>query len=93
LLPFQASGRRGKLVSDIPSDQEKHAEELAPELPVNIPSGTIYSYNLGESERPEGLKVRYKIRVVTGPEADRHEARLAEALGEALVWTRRNLMD
>ena len=76
-----------------PSDQGKCNEKSAAELSVTIPSGTIYSYNLGESERPEGLKVRYKIRVFTGPEADRHEARLAEALREALIWTRRHLMD
>jgi hypothetical protein len=80
-------------VNEIASDQGKRAEEFALELPGNIPGGTIYSYNLRESERPEGLKVRYKIRVVTGPEADRHEARLAEALREALIWTRRHLMD
>lgn len=80
-------------MSEMPSDQGKHAEEFAPEWPVNIPSGIIYSYNLDNSQTPGGLRVRYKIRVVTGPEADRHEARLAEALREALIWTRRHLMD
>lgn len=73
------------------SDQQECENVKAAELPDHIPSGTIYSYNLGESERPGGLKVRFKVRVVTGPEADRHEERLNEALIGALAWARKHL--
>ena len=51
-----------------------------------IPSGTIFAYNMGEGETPGGVKVRWKVRVVTGPEAARWDARQAEAIREALTW-------
>jgi hypothetical protein len=53
-----------------------------------IPSGTVFAYNLDEKKTPGGLKVRWKIRVVTGPEAARAEARQAEAIRELLQWAR-----
>jgi hypothetical protein len=56
-----------------------------------IPNGAIFSYNLDDTKTPGGLKVRWKVRVITGPEADRHEARLAEALREALIWAQQHL--
>jgi len=40
--------------------------------------------------KPGGLKARYKIRVVTGPEAGRYDARQAEAIREILLWARRH---
>jgi hypothetical protein len=51
-----------------------------------IPNGTIYSYNLDDRKTPGGLKVRWKIRVATGPEAGRWDARQTEAIKELLVW-------
>ena len=51
-----------------------------------IPSGTIYSYNVDDSKTPGGIKVRWKVRVVTGPQAARYDARQAEAIREALTW-------
>jgi hypothetical protein len=29
--------------------------------------GRVISYNLREEERPGGMKVRYKVQIVTGP--------------------------
>ena len=61
------------------------------ELLAAIPNGTIFAYNLNETETPGGMKVRWKIRVATGPEAQRVEARQAEAIKEALIWVQRHL--
>jgi hypothetical protein len=51
-----------------------------------IPNGSIYSYNLDNRKTPGGLKVRWKIRVATGPEAGRWDARQADAIKELLTW-------
>jgi len=66
------------------------AEEFTDNSPVTIPSSTIYSYNLDDSKTPGGLKVRWKVRVVTGPQAARYDARQAEAIREALTWAVRH---
>jgi hypothetical protein len=55
-----------------------------------IPNGTIFSYNLDEEKTTDGLKVRWKVRVVTGPEAARLDARQAEAIRELLEWAKRH---
>ncbi len=39
---------------------------------------------------PGGIKVRWKVRVVTGPQAARYDARQAEAIREALTWAVRH---
>lgn len=77
----------------LPEKPPEPGKENASEPVKAIPNGTIYAYNLDDSETPGGLKVRFKVRVVTGPEADRHEARLNQALIGALQWTRRHLME
>ena len=61
-------------------------EEMHPELLAAIPNGTIYSYNLDDGKTPGGLKVRWKVRVATGPEAERWDARQADAIKELLTW-------
>ena len=54
-------------------------------------SGTrVISYNLSEEERPGGIKVRFKIRVVTGKRAREIDARQAEAIMEVLRWARQH---
>ena len=58
--------------------------------PASIPECPIYSYNLDDSKTPGGIKVRWKIRVVSGPAAARWDARQAEAILEALRWTARH---
>jgi hypothetical protein len=61
-------------------------EESTIEWVESIPNGTIFAYNLDDSKTPGGLKVRFKIRVVSGPEATRVDARQAEAIKELLQW-------
>jgi hypothetical protein len=56
------------------------------ELLKTIPKGTIFSYNLDDNITPGGLKVRWKIRVATGTEGARWDARQAEAIKELLQW-------
>jgi hypothetical protein len=54
-------------------------------------SGTrVISYNLSEQERPGGIKVRFKIRVVTGKRAREIDTRQAEAIMEVLRWARQH---
>jgi hypothetical protein len=47
----------------------------------------MISYNISEAERPGGLKVRFKIHVVTGRKAAALDARQAEAIRRLLEWT------
>jgi len=41
---------------------------------------------MDETKTPGGLKVRWKIRVASGAEAARADARQAEAIRELLQW-------
>jgi len=53
----------------------------------------VYSYNIGEGERPGGLKVRWTVRVATGAEAARLDARQANAIRELLLWALQHCKD
>ena len=44
------------------------------------------SYYRDDMENAGGLKVKWKIRVATGPEAARLDARQAAAIRELLIW-------
>jgi hypothetical protein len=46
----------------------------------------VISYNLSEEERPDGIKVRYKIRVATGKRAREIDARQTAVIMEVLQW-------
>jgi hypothetical protein len=48
----------------------------------------IISYNVNESERPSGVKIRFKIRVVSGREAAALDRQQADAIREYLRWVR-----
>jgi hypothetical protein len=48
----------------------------------------IISYNVNESERPSGIKIRFKIRVVSGREAAALDRQQADAIREYLRWVR-----
>ena len=63
---------------------EKQPDNSAP----LIPESGIVAYNLREGERPGGMKVRYKIKIVTGPKARELDERQAEVIRELLVWAR-----
>jgi hypothetical protein len=49
-------------------------------------NGRIISYNIPESERPDGIKVRFKVRIATGKRAREIDARQARAIMEVLQW-------
>ena len=59
-------------------------------LPADIPRGAIYSYYRDGMENVGGLKVKWTVRVVAGPEAAQVDARQAEAIREALECIRRH---
>ena len=48
----------------------------------------VISYNIGEGDRPGGIKVRVKIRIATGKRAKEIDARQARAIMEVLQWQR-----
>jgi hypothetical protein len=58
--------------------------------PGTIPGDTIYMYNMDETKTPGGLKVRWKVRVITGPAAARWDARQNQAIMELLQWASRH---
>jgi hypothetical protein len=58
-----------------------------PEIGDNV---RVISYNVPEGQRPGGIKVRFKIRVVTGKRAKEIDARQARAIMEVLQWHRQH---
>ena len=58
--------------------------------PQEIDGERIISYNVGERERPDGIKVRYKLRVVTGPRAKALDQAQAQVIREVLEWSRQH---
>jgi hypothetical protein len=58
--------------------------------PSSMDGARIISYNFSEGERPGGMKVRAKIRVVGGRQAAALDARQAEAIRELLLWARQH---
>ncbi len=66
------------------------AEEHGRNSPGAIPESIIYAYNLDDTKTPGGLKVRWKVRVVTGPAAARYDARQNQAIMELLQWASRH---
>lgn len=69
-----------------------HEDEKAGNSSGNGPwigsNGRVISYNVPEGDRPGGIKVRFKIRVVTGKRAQEIDARQARAILEVLKWQR-----
>ena len=54
--------------------------------PPIVKGPRIISYNLREEERPDGIKVRYKLRIATGKRARELDARQAAVIMEVLQW-------
>ena len=65
-------------------DQRKQANKWPP----YDDGARIISYNVNEEERPFGVKIRFKIRVVTGKEAAAVDWQQADAIKEYLRWVR-----
>jgi hypothetical protein len=66
------------------SDQE----ERGGNSPSEMDGARIISYNFNEDERPGGIKVRAKIRVIGGQAAGTLDAAQAQAIRELLLWSR-----
>jgi hypothetical protein len=66
------------------SDQEEHDSNS----PSEMDGARIISYNFNEGERPGGIKVRAKIRVIGGQAAGTLDEAQAEAIRELLLWSR-----
>ena len=73
-------------------DQETNSsgKENADNGSLNSSFEQVISYNIDEGERPDGLKVRFKVTIVTGKHAAVLDARQAEAIRELLLWTRQH---
>jgi hypothetical protein len=50
----------------------------------------IISYNVNEDQRPSGIKIRFKIRIVSGREAAIIDRQQADAIKEYLRWVRQH---
>jgi hypothetical protein len=50
----------------------------------------VISYNVPVGDRPDGIKVRFKIRIATGKRAKEIDARQARAILEVLQWQRQH---
>lgn len=66
---------------EIPEKQPGNSPEYTPET-------NVFAYNLRESERPGGMKVRWVVRVETGQRAGHWNRKQAEAIREFLIWAR-----
>jgi hypothetical protein len=48
------------------TENGKGPEEHGSNSPSIVDKGRVISYNLSEGERPDGIKVRYKLRIAPG---------------------------
>jgi hypothetical protein len=64
----------------------KGPEIQAGNTPGTINNARVISYNLSEGQRPDGIKVRYKIRIATGKRGREIDARQAAVIMEVLQW-------
>jgi hypothetical protein len=58
--------------------------------PGIAPNGRVISYNVSAGERPDGIRVRFKIRIATGKRAQLIDARQAKVIMEVLEWQRQH---
>ena len=80
------------LTRPLRKDRKMHMEpsEKQPgNAALPIPESGEIAYNLREGERPGGMKVRYKIKIVTGPKARELDQQHAEIIRDLLIWARR----
>jgi hypothetical protein len=67
----------------MPDQEEQHRNS-----PGIMDGARIISYNFSEGERPDGMRIRAKIRIVTGRQAEALNQAQAEAIRELLLWAR-----
>jgi hypothetical protein len=64
-------------------------DKRTPEMPYDPNPGNtdpVYAFNLDQATTPAGMKVRWKIRVATGPEAQRLDIIQQQAIINLLTW-------
>ena len=66
----------------------KNDGENRHDLGLVLGNDRVISYNVNEDERPDGLKIRWKIRVESGKKAAARDAQLASAIKELCEWSR-----
>jgi hypothetical protein len=64
----------------------KNPEIQSRNTPGMVNNARVISYNLSEEQRPDGIKVRYKIRIATGKRGREIDARQAAVIMEVLQW-------
>jgi hypothetical protein len=69
-----------------PSDQQEQDNNSV----IKKVTPLVISYNFSEGERPGGMKVRAKIRIVSGRPAAVLDAAQAGAILELLTWARQH---
>jgi hypothetical protein len=67
-------------------EKGKGPEKQPGNSPGMVNGPRVISYNLSEEERPDEIKVRYKIRVATGKRGRELQARQAAVIWEVLQW-------
>jgi hypothetical protein len=82
--------RRKRMAETEPDKPGKRHENDLDDTPGIPGNDTVISYNLNKDERPDGLKIRYKIRVESGKKAAARDAMLANAVKELLEWSRQH---
>jgi hypothetical protein len=70
---------------EMPPKKIEHSHEKVAGIASN---GRMISYNVTEGERPDGFKIRFKIRIATGKRAQVIDARQAAVIMEVLQWQR-----
>jgi hypothetical protein len=70
--------------NDRPSGLRKQAKKWPP----YDTGARIISYNVNEDGRPSRVKIRFKIRIVSGKEAAAVDRQQADAIKEYLRWVR-----
>ena len=53
-------------------------------------AGNVYAYNLDPATTPGGLKVRWRVRIATGAEAERLDIIQQDAILSLLTWADKN---
>jgi hypothetical protein len=76
--------KENTIMPELQNSPEKHGSNS----PGITEGARIISYNLNEDQRPDGLKVRYKVRIETGKKAAALDAAQAQAIKELLQWAR-----
>jgi hypothetical protein len=54
--------------------------------PGIVNKARVISYDLSEEERPDGIKVRYKLRIATGKRGRELDVKQAAVIMEVLQW-------